>query len=474
MIQAETVVIPPPAHVPGTPITGVPGITAKIRYDPSVEYVADGAFGSSYSYARSLPEYIDDVTRDFGADLYDRMCLDAQVQGDIKALKLSVLASGVSILPAVGEGQPRYKQAIKIKEFCERLIGRLEITPVLYDMLGALATGNRVAELVWEKPTSGTDAGRIVLARIKVKHRRSVALVVDNRGNVAGVLGALAGRAQNVVRQGMVVDPANTPQFLPRGKFAILTHAPADSDPRGTSVLRAAYSPWWMKQQAFADLLRHLAQVGGGVLLGFAPEDASVSSVPDGMGGYTVTTPEQAMLAQLMQIRGGACAAFPNGADVRALAVTTAAAPFFDAINLYDAQISKSILGQTLATNEGKHQSRAATGEQKDIFDLIVEFEEVGLGSMLRRDILTHAVVWNFGEGARDLVPLVTLSKVVESDLGGLAEAVAKLQTSGYLTASQLPALDAKLGLPVRIEAAPLQQEETGPSPPDETNTNDN
>jgi hypothetical protein len=59
------------------------------------EYVAGGALGWYGPYVRSLPWTIDDVTRDFGDDLYERMLYDAQVAACVQVLKASVLESGM-------------------------------------------------------------------------------------------------------------------------------------------------------------------------------------------------------------------------------------------------------------------------------------------------------------------------------------------------------------------------------------------
>ncbi len=427
------------------------------------------------------------------------MLLDVQVAGDVKSLKLAILANGVNFLPAVAQEQTatgkdtlEYKKAVKYADFCTRLFARIPLIVILNDMLSALAVGNRVAELVWKLETSGPDKGKMVLDRMKPKQRSHVAFVVDNTGNTVGILAAMGWHGNyGAGWQGNLIDPANTPGFLPPGKFAVLSYAPENADPRGTSILRPAYNPWWIKQQIWADFLRHLAQVGGGVLWGTTAEGAQASVPLDSYGapipGAPMVTAEQAMNATLLNVRSGACASFPYGAEVNLLAAPNVADTFDNAINTTNQEISKAILSQTLATNEGLHQSRAATGSHKDIFDLLVQFGELTVTLMLKA-ICVDALRWNFGDEAAELCPKVLMSAAEEADLASLATAVASLKTSGYLSPSQYAALDQLLGIPIRTpeETEQLKQNaivpevEPGTDPtkdpandPDKDDTND-
>jgi hypothetical protein len=45
------------------------------------------------------------------------------------------------------------------------------------------------------------------------------------------------------------VDPKETPNLLPREKFAVLSWNSHNDDPRGRPLLRRVYVPWWEKIQ---------------------------------------------------------------------------------------------------------------------------------------------------------------------------------------------------------------------------------
>ena len=167
-----------PLHPPVIPTT----------IDPKTEYVSGGGVSWLAQYLATLPPFIDDVTRDFGDDLYDRMMRDPQIASSINTIKNGILANGVS-LPAVTlpttdkpttDGmticEPHADQPLadEIAAFCQRLLDNLD-TPlhdVLWNMLDALAYGHKVAEKIYGDG-QGEDAGKLVLIKLKVKPRRT-------------------------------------------------------------------------------------------------------------------------------------------------------------------------------------------------------------------------------------------------------------------------------------------------------------
>jgi hypothetical protein len=100
---------------------------------------------------RTLPFAFDDLTSDFGDDIYLKMMLDPQVNACIGTLKTAVLADGVTIVPAIlDQTQRRYAKGQEIADFVSECIDSLNpsIDVVLWDVLDALAYGAKVAEQV--------------------------------------------------------------------------------------------------------------------------------------------------------------------------------------------------------------------------------------------------------------------------------------------------------------------------------------
>jgi hypothetical protein len=277
----------------------------------TAEYVAGGT-GDSGSWfaatARSWPHWIDDLTRDYGDDLYERLLNDAVVAAAIETLKSAILEEGVTLTPGVTDADADgFALAQNIHASAERMLADLDpaLDDVLADMLAALALGNRVAELVYAVRRDG-GSSRLMLAALKVKPRANLSFVVDAYTNVIGILAVEPGRPSLPASSTLPIDPANPPpNFHPRSKFAVLTYRPKDGDPRGTSVLRPAYTAWNLKRQVYQEYLKYLVQFATPSVVGTTAPGAGYEPVLNDAGQPTgqTQTAQQALLTQLKLFR---------------------------------------------------------------------------------------------------------------------------------------------------------------------------
>lgn len=437
------------------------GRNPRVRAELTRELVSARVLSLS-TYLRSLPRYIDDIGRDFGDDIYQRLRLDPQYAQCLLVLKLAILAQGVEVEPAVGEEDPNHQQAVEMAEFCRRNLQGLRapfVAHTLWNMLDALDQGNKVAEQTYYYPESGPDVGKLCLQSIKVKPRESVAFVVDTMTNVVGILGIRPGQYGYA---GMGVIDAKSPNLLPRKKFLILTHRPENEDPRGTSAGRPAYHPWWFKAQLQAEYLKHLARFGSPspvATTGQAAEnvqDSSADGSPlvDEDGNPVYITPEAATLRALQDIANGSVAVLPFGTTLDLMEPKTGDSPLLQGIEFCNKEMSKCLLGQTLATGEGEHQARAAAEVHQDVLGLLVSHEKRGVEQAVRCDVCMPLVEYNYGPEAIPLTPNVTLGDTSEEDIAALITAVSRLVAADYFSPEQLRALDALLGMPIRSQEA--------------------
>jgi hypothetical protein len=465
------------------------------------EYVAGGSFPFLSQYLRALPHYIDDTTRDFGDDLYERMLLDGQVSSAIRLLKEETLANGVRLEPAIQRDQmewlpeePGLEEYIpardvlgrfsptqdpsakdksdedskkeadlseKITDFCENCLLHLErpLVECLYEMLDALALGNKIAEQVWEVRRDEDDVPRLFLKALKVKPRKATAFVMDPYMNLVGILGAIPGQAFPVLSGNILSQPGQVPNFLPREKFAIFTWNSQAGDPRGNSILRQVYNPWWLKMQAWGEYAKYLVKFAGPALVGYTAPNAQPVPPQDALGnpipGVPLITPEQAMLNALLNFAQGQAVVFTNGSRVEPLLMQGDGGAYRNAITLFNMEITKGVLCQTLATEAHTVQARAASETHMDVLDIVILHIKALLASMIGRDILYRLVKYNWGEDvARKHTPKVHLAEVERHNWPTTASAVAALVTSQYLDRSQFPEMDARLGLPKRNPAS--------------------
>jgi hypothetical protein len=454
--------------------------------NPLKEYISGGPLAYLQDYYRALPQYIDDITSDFGIDIYERMLKDAQVTSAFESLRMGVLSSGIDFPGRIqDEKDPDFDKSQEVKEFVERnLTQRLNqpFRQICYDLLEGMATGHKVAELVYEYAGNDDDEdkGKVCLKAVKVKPQRATAFVVDAYYNVVALIGLMPGQGASAMAMqgiigipgGNVASPAvgqNMPNaLLPREKFAVFTYRPQDADPRGTSILRPAYDPWFCKAQVKKDYLAYMARFASPSLIGYTPEDSVAYPVSDsyanptpdettGVQGYL--TPEQIMGATLASFRNGTYMVVPGGSKVEPLEATGNGEAFAAAFEFYNTEITKGIQYQTLATNEGQHQSRAASQTHENVKDMVIDFAKEALADCINWDIIYNLVRYNYGEDvARRLAPQVSFAGAAIQDFSNDATAIAALQTAGYIHTSQLQGIDSMLGLPPRDLDAQLAE----------------
>jgi hypothetical protein len=358
------------------------------------------------------------------------------------------------------------KLAKEICDFCTDVLENLEgrsFVDTLYEMLDAVALGNKVAEQVYDMGKDMTGKTRVILKALKIKPRNSTAFVVDAYLNVIGLVAILPGRGYPVTVGTVMGTPDKIPNLLPRNKFAILTWAAKEGDPRGSSLLRPVYNAWWSKLQMMGEYMKYLAQFAGPSLVGYTAPGAVSVPQTDALGnvipGAPLITPEQAMLTALLAFKNSTVIALPNGSKVDPITAGGNGEAFKSAFTQYNGEISKGILCQTLATEEGVHQAKAASETHQDVLDLVINHVKLVLARMIRHDILKPLVQYNWGEdAARRLTPKVTLASTEKHNWAKDAAALSSLVSAQYLDKSQYREMDARLGLPKRAPGSENQQ----------------
>jgi DNA-binding Lrp family transcriptional regulator len=462
---------------PAAPTLGGPGPLAPVPATPKVRTArvrvtseAVGVRGALGGYYRSLPPWIDDLTREFGPETYERMQLDDQVSSSLRALCHGVLSDDLVLRPAVDDDKdPDFAAAKDAVGFCERATwgqtGGLDQW-LLTMLKGAVGGGNRVSETVCRPEESGRDAGRWVPDRLKVKPRRSIAFAVDNCNNLAGFLALAPGSpGWGGLAWGTAFDPADPPDnFLPREKFCVLSWDPPDEDPRGSSILRCVYEPWWAKLQAAREWLAYLAQFGSPGLVGTTAEGADSSAPTDADGNPVpgdVLTPEQDMANKVMEHRNGGVHILPHGATLDVLQSSNAGDAFLKKVDSCDRAIAQGINLAMRAVMQSRFGSRADAEQGQDVAGLQTRFLKRWLARMVTEDLLRPLVRINYGpDAARRLCPYASLSPVEHQDLGPSLVAVSGAWKNGLIKNSQLPWVYEQFGMP------PATEEELAAPPP--------
>lgn len=405
---------------------------------------------------RTLPRYVDDAERDFGSDLYDRMRHDAAISAAIETLKMRCVESGMEILPAIDKPSPSasdetpkddpdFALAQMCQKFAQEAIDGLDELPIedlIYDLLDGLVYGHRLAEVTF-KHAASYETGRIGLVWdvIRPKPRNNYRLLVDQALKFQGILAIEPGRAISLP-SGYIGKPEDYKNFLTFPKIALLTFASRNGDPRGTSLIRPAYTAWWMKQQIWPQYLKFLMQFAGPSLIGYTP-DMAVSNDP----AQPNKSPEEVLKGLLLAFQNGSVVALRGGSKVDLLQSQDTRC-FIEALGLCDTQMTWAILKQTRATMEAENGSRADSETATDVLDVLILWIRGVVARAFRQQVFKPLISLNFGEQvARQFTPRLALAEVARPDLSEVASAIAALQAAEFWTPSQLPDICELLGV---------------------------
>jgi hypothetical protein len=362
------------------------------RPDPRFEYVVSARLRPTDD-PLALPESIDDLTRAFGFSAYDALMAIPAVASSIRTLKLGIMAGDLQITETEPSASyrktqtPSQKASREVRDFCDRMLSRVPgLRGTLLQMLDATLYGNKLSEMTADVATEGPDKGKLVLKTLTVKHRKNWLFVVDESLNVVGILARGGGD-----RQGYKV--------IPPDKFMWLTWMPMNNDPRGTSAARTAYAPGNMTVQLWSEYLRYAKQFATPSLI--AKPDPQSESYTDDNG--SVITPTMVLASQLELFGNGSALIVPAGSEITVMFPQGNGDALLNGFSFLDHQMVFGILGQTRATMEAQHGSKADSEQGDDILDLIISYGRDNFGDTIRNQMLKPIVEANYGKEFADL-----------------------------------------------------------------------
>jgi hypothetical protein len=397
---------------------------------------------------QALSQSIDSLTRQFGWQVYDAMLCDPIVSGAFDILRLGILGSEMQMSPTHkkatpdAEDTPETIRSKEIADFDTRLIASFDRdwTAFLWEALEALAYGNKLAEKVYRLEDCGEDKGRLVFETIKFKPRWTWLFVTDGRFNVLGIM------AWTADETGVTV--------LPRDKFAIFTCQSRDGDPRGTSVLRAAYESWNEKVLLWPDYQKFRTRFGNPKPIGTTAEGERARPPLDANGksiaGTIPVSPQEYLVELLAEWSNDAVIAVPHGTEIDLCEPKGDGKLYREAVDLFNREIVHAILKNARTTLEAEHGSKADSESAQDVTGMAIRLYRRFLSDFVRREIIMPANELNFGkEDARKYTPHPTFADIEHQDFEATAGAFAKLKTAGLIPDELIPTVLEKLGLPI-------------------------
>lgn len=309
---------------------------------------------------------------------YDLMQRDSMVQTVLSVKRQGVLAARFRIVAANDSAAAR-RNAKFVEENLDRMDG--SATSILSQAMDAFAKGWSVQEMIFE-PLGGA----LLLKAVRAKNPANFGLKLDEFGHIQGLTlqQSLAPFARTG-RTGLGEDG----RALPRWKFVIYANRSAYGKPKGVSDLDAAH-PHWKAKTALLEAWRlHLEKFASPVVLGkyergLPPEEAA------------------SLLAALDGLSRRNAIVFPNEIEVGTLGSGRESnTGFMDAIEFHNREIARSVLGQTLTTDEGRRVGSLALGKvhlQVLLLQLQALRRELA-DAVITEQIFRPLVELNFGPG---------------------------------------------------------------------------
>jgi hypothetical protein len=239
-----------------------------------------------------------------------------------------------------------------------------------------------------------------------------------------------------------------------------------DADPRGTSILKAAYHAWHFKMMVWPEYLTWLKQCSVPGIIGITSKENDAKNYVRDANGNPVATPEGNFVTipatsdladALASIRSASAVAVPAGTEIEQINNNVSSEPFKTSLDCANEEIEMSLLLQTLATSDSKHNTRAASQTAMTVLDVLVyDIKNIVLEAF-KRDVVKQLLFVNkerlseilgiTQEQVMKLVPKLTLGdserRIWSTDITAVTNAYDK----DVIKESQLPGIYRQLGL---------------------------
>lgn len=325
---------------------------------------------------------------------YDLMQRDSMVQTVMSVKRQGVLAAKYRVVPASDCGDAK-----RNAEFVEECFARMEGSPVtiLDQAMDAFAKGWSVQESVYS-----LEDGLLWLKAVRAKNPASFGLEVDSFGRVTGLRLAEeqrrwgaeeSGNWRSKSLAGGPLTPSPSPAVgrgeLPRAKFVIYANRGGYGRPKGRSDLDAAFPHWQAKTRLLDAWKMHLEKFAS----------------PTVLGKFQRGLPESEAAALLRTLEGLAkrsAIVYPSEIEIGTLpGGRESNAGFMEAIDFHNREIARSVLGQTLTTDEGRRVGSLALGKvhlQVLLLQLQALRKELA-DTVMTEQVIRPLVELNFGPG---------------------------------------------------------------------------
>lgn len=352
----------------------------------------------------SQEEYNKDLSGKKGLKVFNEMRRsDGTVRAALLVLKLPILAAGAHI--EADSDDPRDQLAAQLTEEC--LFERISFDDTIRQALTLLDFGFSLFEQTY---TVDTFEGREYILLSDLGYRKQISIERwETEDKQPGVTQTLPGGGGKVS-----IDEIKLTRF---------TYDQEGDNYEGTSVLRAAYKHWYMKDTLYqVDAIKHEKQ-GLGILKIKTP---STAKEDDKATAREIAREQRANEEAYIEELEGFSFDFM---DMKAKTTTD----IMPSVQHHDRQILKSVLAQFLDIGSSDSSgSYAASNDQADIFIMALESVAKLIADRINQTVIPNILELN-GLGDRP-TPKLAFDRIGRESIQVFSEALNKLFTSGAIT----------------------------------------
>jgi len=175
----------------------------------------------------------DDLAQVRSLRIYDEMRNDDQVKAAMNLKKGAILSTGWELISASDDPQDQ-----EVRDGVEWMLTHLDplygsFDDIIFEILSAFDFGFSISEILWKVLDDGPVAGKFGLRTIKTREPFLFGFDMDPHDNLL---------KKGIVQEEQKYDP---------NKFLIYTYQKEFGNFFGLSDLRAAYRPWWLKDNVY-------------------------------------------------------------------------------------------------------------------------------------------------------------------------------------------------------------------------------
>jgi len=321
-----------------------------------------------------------------GMELYEDLMRDPQVRACMQSRRLAVIGREWEVVPADDDAL-----SIEIAGCVKGVLYGFDFDSARYALLGGIVLGFKLSEIIWEY-----SEGQVWIKELIGRNSRR--FVFDPHGN-----------PRLLTPKDMLGGEA-----LPGRKFQLFRYGAENGSPYGEGLGATLYWPAWFKKNAIKFWMIFAEKFGS----------------PTVIGKYPPGTPREhqdSLLSALEAIQQESAIKIPETMEIELLEAqrSGSVSTYRDLCAFMNAEIAKTILGQTLTTEVGNAGSYAASKVHNEVRRDYVKADADLLANALNAQLIRWIVDFNYPgvvkypklwircEDERDLMPLAQRDEIL-------------------------------------------------------------